>query len=146
MMVELDVFAETLKKKKLKMTEQRKLILAAFLGTEDHVSLEELYEIVRKKDPTVGQATVFRTMKLLVEAGFAGTMDAGDKTTRYEHSYNHSHHDHLVCVKCGSVIDFQSKKIESLQNAVSEEHDFQLTGHRLELYGVCSACRNKEKP
>ena len=136
-------FSEYLKRKGLRVTPQRMKILNAFLRTEEHVSMEELFLIVRKTDSTVGQVTVYRTLKLLCEAGIASAVNFEEGLVRYEPRDMH-HHDHLVCEKCGRKIEFVNEAIEKLQEAVCLEHNFLPTAHHMVLYGICSECRSKE--
>ena len=98
---EQEVFLKHIQKKGLKRTSQRDLILDVFLRTEAHLSHEDLYRLVQKEDPTVGQTTVYRTLKLLTEAGLAREVRFGDGRTHYEHNYKHQHHDHMICTECG---------------------------------------------
>ena len=81
-------------------------------------------------------------MKLLSEAGLCRELQLEDGTTRYEHLYNHKHHDHLICTKCGKFIEIESPQIEALQEKLAKENGFVLLKHRLELYGICSTCNN----
>jgi Fur family ferric uptake transcriptional regulator len=131
---------EHLKNKGLKMTPQRRVILDQFLDNEGHLSAEELYHIVRQTDPVVGQATVYRTVKLLAEAGIAKKVDFGDGVARYESRYGVSHHDHLVCEECSRHVEFVDPDIEKLQEKQAGAHGFRLTSHRMVLYGICPDC------
>ncbi len=140
---ELKIFINFLKKKKLKFTGQRKQILDVFLKTEKHLSAEDLYEIVRKRNPGIGHATVFRTLNILCEAGIANKVDLGDGKRRYEHRHDHRHHDHLVCVKCGSFIEAVDPKIEKLQEELCRKHGFLPQRHKMDIFGVCKKCRKK---
>lgn len=118
----------------------RERILEEFLKVRTHVSAQELTMLLRDKYPDVGQATVFRALKLFIEAGLANAIDFGDGTIRYEQSYARSHHDHLLCRTCGRIEEFYCREIEALQQAISRKYGFRLTGHRLELFGECSQC------
>ncbi|MDA8168946.1 MAG: Fur family transcriptional regulator [Nitrospiraceae bacterium] len=128
----------------LKMTRQRGLILEIFLKKEGHISPEELYSLVRKKDATVGRATVYRMLKLLKEADIAREVDFGDGFSRYEHKYGHAHHDHLICTKCGKTMEVVDEEIEALQEKLAGRHGFSLTSHEMDLFGLCPECREKE--
>ena len=139
------VFIEFLSTRDLKFTSQRKLILSVFLKKEGHVSSEQLYDMVKRKDRSIGQATVYRTMKLLSESGIAREVDFGDGVVRYEHKYGHDHHDHLICERCGKNIEVLDFKIETQQEKLAKKHGFVLTGHKMYLYGICSTCRTKKK-
>lgn len=125
----------------LKMTPQRRLILDCFLDAGGHLSAEELYDKVRRTEPTIGQATVYRTLKLLAEAGIAKTVDFGEGIARYEPRYGQSHHDHLVCERCRRQVEFVDEEIEKLQDKQAGLHGFRLTSHRMVLYGICPDCR-----
>ena len=138
---EKGIFINYLKKRDLKLTGQREKILDIFLKTDKHLSVEDLYSIVKRKDPRIGQATVFRTLKLLCEAQLAKVVDFGDKKVRYEHSYGHRHHDHLICNKCGKSIEVMNSKIEKLQEGLCKEKDFLVERHSLEIFGICKNCR-----
>ena len=122
----------------LKQTRQREAILDVFLSAGGHLTSEELLQAVRKLHPSIGYTTVYRTMKLLSEAGLASERHFDDGITRYE--IEHEHHDHLVCVKCGKIIEFECKAIEASQNEIAERHGFRILRHRHELYGHCAAC------
>lgn len=124
----------------LKMTKARETVLEAFLGLESHVSADSIYEAARLIDPGIGQATVFRTVKLLSNAGLAREACRDDGARRYEHAYNHAHHDHLTCTRCGSIIEFNDAAIERAQEAVYGRYGFVPGGHRLELFGLCPSC------
>ena len=129
-----------LKSRGLKMTKARDTVLAAFLGLESHVSADAVYEAARLIDPGIGQATVFRTIKLLSDSGLAREACRDDGARRYEHAYNHAHHDHLTCVLCGAVVEFIDPEIERAQESVYSRYGFTSSGHRLELYGLCPQC------
>ncbi|MCR9095941.1 MAG: transcriptional repressor [bacterium] len=137
--VELEALATYLEKNHLKQTKQRELILHTFLDANRHVTSEDLYQAVRKEHSNIGYTTVYRTMKLLVEAGLATERHFDDGITRYE--IEHEHHDHLVCVKCGKIQEFECEEIEERQREVATEHGFEILRHRHELYGHCSSCR-----
>lgn len=129
----------------LKLTKQREYILYAFLNTEKHVTAEGLLYIVRKhkKEDGIGLSTIYRTMKLLCDCGLAQERMFGDGQSRFEHYYNHSHHDHMVCTVCGNITEFEDDRIEKLQEEVAKQYDFDVFSHRLELFGQCSKCMEK---
>lgn len=138
-------FSTFLQNTGLRVTHQRLLILNVFLKSERHLTPEELYTIVKKKDPSVGQATVYRTLKLLSDSGIAMEVDFGDGVMRYEHKFGHDHHDHLICERCKKSIEVVDEKIERLQEGLAIKHGFQLTGHKMYLFGVCSKCKKRGK-
>ncbi|MFZ2418542.1 MAG: Fur family transcriptional regulator [Smithellaceae bacterium] len=143
--IEKNIFHKYLGKHDMRDTSQRELILEVFLKREEHVSAEELYDVVKKRDSSLGQATVYRVLKLIVEAGLAREVDLGDGVMRYEHNYNHPHHDHLVCRGCGKTIEVFDSVIEELQKRVAESYGFELTDHEMYLYGFCENCRKRKQ-
>jgi Fur family transcriptional regulator, ferric uptake regulator len=140
---EQEIFLEHLRRQGLKRTEQRDLILDVFLRTEGHVTGEDLYSLVRRQDPSVGQTTVYRTLRLLTDAGLAREARFGDGRVHYEHHYKHQHHDHMICSECGRVIEFYSPELEAIQDAMAAKHKFELTSHLLRMIGVCAECRRQ---
>jgi Fur family ferric uptake transcriptional regulator len=131
----------------LRSTDQRRLIVETFFGMTSHVSIEELLAEVRRADPKVGYATVYRTLKLLAECDVAHERHFGDGLTRYELADgDHDHHDHLICVSCQLIIEFEEPRIEALQEAVAKTHGFVLRSHKHEMYGVCPDCQKNGKP
>ena len=132
-------------KKGLRSTDQRRLIVETFFSAPNHVSIEELLATVRAQDPRVGYATVYRTLKLLAECGVAFERRFGDGLTRYELADDTSHHDHLICVDCGSITEFEEPRIEEIQEEVAAKAGFLLRSHKHEMYGVCPDCQNKQQ-
>lgn len=141
----LDKFYDYLGSRSLKNTPQRRLIVQTFLNTNEHVTTEDLYGLVRKKDDKIGQATVYRTLRLLCDSGIARELHFGDGTARYEPICEDSHHDHLICNGCGKNIEFYDDDIERLQEELAKKHGFTLTSHRMYLYGVCPDCAKSLK-
>ncbi len=138
---EREIFLEHIQKSGLRRTAQRDLIMEIFLRTEEHLTSEDLYWLVQKEDPTVGNTTVYRTLKLLTEAGLAREVRFGDNKTYYEHHYNHEHHDHMICTECGRVFEFFSAAIESLQDKMADKLGFHPTHHSLRIWGLCNECQ-----
>jgi Fur family transcriptional regulator, ferric uptake regulator len=138
----LDAYIE---REGLKHSRQRELIVEAFFGMNGHVTVEELVARVRKDDPRVSLATVYRTMKLLAECGLASARQFGDGQTRYEAAAGREHHDHLICRICGDIVEFSNDRIEALQDAIAKHHGFEVESHKLELYGRCAQCRRSPR-
>ena len=136
-----DELADYLARNGLKHTRQREAILDAFLEATGHVTSEDLYERVRAESPEIGAATVYRTLKLFVDAGIANAHHFRDGITLYE--IEGRHHDHLICVGCGAIIEFRNEVIEAEQRKVGEKFGYRLTQHRLHLYGYCPGCQEK---
>lgn len=146
-------WAEFLKSHRLNTTDQREAIVDAFLRTTGHVSIDELLARVRRRHPGIGYATVYRTLRLLVESGLATERQFGDNQTRYEVATEH--HDHLICVKCGLILEFESPEIERLQEEIARRlGGFTVLRHKHELYCLCpraagvpgGACPNEDRP
>ena len=125
----------------LKHSRQRDRIAEAFFAMGGHVSVEELVARVRRFDPRISVATVYRTMKLLADCGLAVPRHFGGGQARYEAAAGRAHHDHLICTGCGRIVEFENEKIEELQIRVARSHGFEVESHKLELYGRCGRCR-----
>ena len=122
--------------RRLNVTAQREAIVEQFLRTREHVSIDELLLKVRKRQPKVGYATVYRTLKLLVESGLAIERQFGDGQARFEVAGEH--HDHLICAKCGLILEFEDDEIERLQEKIAQRlGGFAVIRHRHELYALC---------
>lgn len=119
----------------LRMTEQRRTIAQVLEAAEDHPDVEELYRRAVEADPKISLATVYRTVKLLEETGILEKHEFGDGRARYEDA-ERDHHDHLIDMHSGEVIEFVDAEIEALQEKIAEKLGYELRGHRLELYGV----------
>jgi len=127
----------------LRSTEQRRLVTEKFFASSDHLSIEDLLEEVRLTEPKIGYATVYRTLKLLKDCGLAFERHFGDGVSRYEVAWADEHHDHMICVECERIVEFEDDAIEDLQHKVSSRLGFKLVRHKLELYGVCAECQAK---
>jgi Fur family transcriptional regulator, ferric uptake regulator len=134
---------EHLRRRGLRWSSTRDAVVDAFLGAPHHVSVDELLARVRRREPGVGHATVYRTLRLLEETGLATSHQFGDGPTRYEPSAGTRHHDHLVCTGCGVIVEFEEPEIERLQDEVARDRGFVTESHRLELYGRCPTCRDR---
>lgn len=119
----------------MKMTEQRRVIARVMSDADDHPDVEEVYRRSAQVDSRISIATVYRTMRLLEEAGIVARHDFGDGRARYEEAPS-THHDHLIDIKSGKVIEFRNEEIEKLQKEVARSHGYKLVDHRLELYAV----------
>ncbi|MBD9374049.1 transcriptional repressor [Rhizobium sp. ARZ01] len=119
----------------MRMTEQRRVIARVLENSADHPDVEELYRRSSDVDPGISISTVYRTVKLFEDAGIIERHDFRDGRSRYE-TVPEEHHDHLIDLKSGRVIEFHSSEIEALQERIAREHGFKLVDHRLELYGV----------
>lgn len=140
---QLSLFMDFMGRKGLNTTSQRKAIAEAFFQYPGHHSLEEFYKEICRKDPGIGQTTVYRTLKLLCEAGLANEIQFSDNITRYEVAMPDGHHDHLVCLGCGKIVEIYDGRIEAIQKELAERNNFILKGHSHNLYGLCDACGTK---
>ena len=137
----LNRFKETLKKEGLKYTPQRTAVLEEIIKDKGHRESEEIYLALKKRGQHVSRATVYRTMDILVNNGFARKMNLGDGRARYESKVNSPHHDHLVCMDCGLIVEFMDQKIEDLQDKIAIQYNFQLKRHIHQLFGLCKKCQ-----
>ena len=126
---------------KLRKSGQRDAIVAAIIDQKTHFSVDQLHNCIKQRNPEIGIATIYRTVKLLLDAKIVKECTI-DGTPRYE-IITGSHHDHLVCTRCGSTVEISSEIIEREQISIAEKHGFELTDHSLVLMGICSACRKK---
>jgi Fur family ferric uptake transcriptional regulator len=140
---EQEIFGDYIKAEGLKSTAQRTAILQAFLSTDRHVSVEDVYLIVNRSKRKVGFATVYRTMKLIADCGLAREVRFDDGISRFEHTVGRRHHHHLVCKKCRKVIEFSSTEMDAIEQAIAKTHGFEPESHRFEIFGVCKDCRDK---
>lgn len=138
----LDIYRMYAKNKGLKSTSQRSDIVKTFLNSAGHLSVEDLHHLVQEVNRKIGYATVYRTLKILAECGLAIERRFDDGQTRYEHMEPEEHHDHLICLGCSNIIEFEDERIESLQDEIAKNLDFRVVNHNLELYGYCSSCKN----
>ncbi|MBI5810232.1 MAG: transcriptional repressor [Deltaproteobacteria bacterium] len=136
----MEILKSYIESKGLKSTTQRDYIADVFFKANTHISLDELLKKVKRKTPNIGYATVYRTMRLLTESGLAVTRDFGDGQTRYENLPEDGHHDHIICIKCSKIAEFQNPRIEQLQAESAKKLGFTVINHKLELYGYCSGC------
>ena len=140
-----DLFKERIYEVGLKATRQREEILNIFLNSSGHKNLGQIYAQVSKINPKIGYTTVYRTLKLLTRLGMATQRKFADGETRYEPTSEGSHHDHLICLDCGKIIEFEDQTLEALQNGVAQRHRFKIFHHRMELYGRCEECNLKKR-
>jgi Fur family ferric uptake transcriptional regulator len=137
---EQKIFDHFVKNSGLKHSDQRSQILLTFLKTEMHLTADELYRLVKKRNPSVGVATVYRALKLICESGLGRELRLDNNSVRYEHLYNHEHHDHLYCVNCGELTEVVDPEIEKLQEKLAKKNGFKMNGHRLLIHGLCREC------
>ena len=142
-------FKQALKNENLRLTVQRRAILADVLGSDKHREIDEIYLSLKKAGIPVSRATIYRTLDILEQVGFVLKMDIGDGRFRYENNLtidrgegHRAHHDHMICERCGKIIEFIDLEIERRQDKIAAKHGFKLLRHSHQLYGICSECRN----
>lgn len=140
----LDRFQKYLREQNLRMTPERRTVLDVILSREGHFDAEELLQFLRRRQKPVSRATLYRTLDHLRGAGLVKMHRFGRGHALFEHVYGRKHHDHLVCDRCGRVIEFVNEEIERLQELVCDQHDFRSTNHVMQIFGVCSECRKEE--
>ena len=138
-------FREYLKGRNLRLTPERRTVLETMLRREGHFDAEELLQFVRRRNKTVSRATLYRTLDHLRGAGLVWMHRFGGGHALYEHVYGRKHHDHMICDRCQRVIEFMNDEIETLQEEVCHAHDFESTRHVMQIFGICSECRKKER-
>src|SRR6476660_4488644 len=124
-----------------KRSGKRDFIVNTFLRQEGHLSAEELVDLIRTEDARISRATVYRTLQWMVDAGIARRVDFGEGRFRFEHSYRHPRHFHLICKTCGQSFEFLSSDIEALIEEVASARQFQARSSVLQIYGTCDSCR-----
>lgn len=134
---------EYIRRKNLRWTEQRQTIVQELLKARQHLTTDELYKKVQKRDPSIGYATVARTLHFLVDAGFCEQVDISDGSMRYEVVCGHDHHDHLICNVCGKFIEIFSSELEKIQADLVRQYGFQEISHKLQIFGTCADCQKK---
>ena len=139
---EKEVFAAYIARNRLKRSDQREVILDAFLRSERHLSVDDLLHLVQRRRPDIGRTTVYRTLKLLQSAGLARELVLQGET-RFEHDYKREHHDHFICQSCGEIFEFSSPEIERLQDEIAADIGFVIEGHRHQIYGQCRRCSSR---
>ena len=131
------------KKRGVRWTTQRQVIVEQFLLAGEHLTAEDLHRRAREVDPAIGAATVYRTLNLLVEIGVAQRVRFGSGSAAFEPSLGRAHHDHLICLSCGLVVEFEDEQIERRQRKIAQGHGFVLRHHRLEMFGLCTRCQQR---
>lgn len=136
----LQFLREKAKEDGMRHTPQRDAIVEALFSAGGHMTVDELYAVLHKKHPEMGIATVHRTLKLLCRYGLAEEMKIGNSKAKYEAKLGKEHHDHLICVNCGTIIEVHDERIEELQSIMANKEDFKPLYHSLEIFGLCKKC------
>ncbi len=139
----LDGFRRYLREHGLPVTTQREQVAEVILQSLGHLSVDDIERQLRERDLKIGKATVYRTLEILAKSGLITERDFNEGFHRYERVPGHPHHEHLICLRCGRVIEFTNEQLERLKTMIADEHGFQHHHHRLEIYGVCRECRRQ---
>jgi|YelNatPaOPRAMG01_1025707.scaffolds.fasta_scaffold01272_10 Fur family ferric uptake transcriptional regulator len=129
----------------LKSSKKRQFIIGYFLKQDSHISAEELYNQIKNKIPGIGYSTVYRTLKLLAECGLAIPQYFEKRLVRFEPIHKKEHHDHLICIECGKIIEFTCGEIEKMQETIAQRYKFHIKNHKLEIYGLCLNCAKRRR-
>ncbi|MDX1809399.1 MAG: transcriptional repressor [Sulfurospirillaceae bacterium] len=142
----IEEFKDVLKKNLLKFTRQREIVIQTLYNFPEHFSPEELYMLIKSNHPklNIGIATIYRTLNLLEDSNIVTSLSFGQAGKKFELA-NKPHHDHLICKNCGLIIEFEDKDIEKKQEKIAETNGFKLTGHIMQLYGICTKCLSRTK-
>lgn len=138
-----NVFREFLRDRGLKYTGEREMIVQAVMRNPEHFEAEQLLLDMRQAREKVGKATVYRTLKLLVECGIVKEVHFSNKQVHYEHTYGQDPHDHMVCRRCGRIIEFDASEVVRLRTVLAANRNFKALSHRFQIVGLCQACVQK---
>lgn len=129
----------------LKYSRQREIVLGHFLETSGHMTVDDLYRVIRRTDPGIGRTTIYRALKVFVDAQLASAIELKDGLTRFEHKFRHAHHDHMICTECGTILEFLSPEIERLQDEIADAYGFTIESHRHQIFGRCQKCNRADR-
>jgi len=138
-----EAFRAFLRSRRIKYTQARRKILDAVLSLHEHFEAEQLFYLLRERGEKVGKATVYRTLPLLVECGILKQVRFDDTRAHYEHAFGEGPHDHMVCRRCGRIIEFSTDEVIELGRRIARRHHFHMIGHRFQLTGLCWECSVK---
>jgi len=139
----LESFRRYLREHSLPVTTQREQVAEVIFTAPGHLSAEDVERALRERGLRVGKATVYRTLDLLAESGMVSRRDFGEGFRRYERAPGRAHHEHLICVRCGKVIEFVNERLERMKALIAEEYGFRHHHHRLEIFGTCPECQQQ---
>lgn len=140
----LERFTRYLRDRRLPVTRQRLEVAQSIVRMADHPSVDRIQRDLSQRGVRVGTATVYRTLDLLVESGLVRQHDFGDGFRRFEAVGEHAHHEHLICQRCGQVVEFTNERLERMVEMIADEMAFLPRRHRVEIYGLCAECRRRD--
>ena len=139
------ILDEHLLQLRLKQSSQRDTVLRVFLAAGDHLTTQELHNLVIKQAPSIGYTTVYRALRLFTQCGLATEVEFKDGVARFEHGLNRRSHHHMICASCGDSVEFFSAEIEEIVHRIGKRFRYETTTHRFQIYGTCEACLQKRK-
>ena len=137
----MQILKEALQKEGLRYTQQRQEIWNELCSSDEHRDAEEIFFTLQKRGLGISRATVYRTIDVLVKNKLIDKLDIGDGRARFEYNEKYLHHDHLVCTRCGKIVEFYNDEIEELQNEIAKQYKFTLLDNRHQLFGICKDCQ-----
>ncbi|MBC8313148.1 MAG: transcriptional repressor [Candidatus Cloacimonetes bacterium] len=140
---EVRKFQEFVRRNKLLWSNEREIIAEQVFENHFHFTADELFIQLDQKGKNISRATVYRTLDLLERGKLVGKIQLQSGKHIYEHIFGHQHHDHLICQECGKIIEFHNDKMEKIQKKISRKENFEMQGHCLKIYGICSKCQKK---
>ncbi|SMC09854.1 Fur family transcriptional regulator [Nitratiruptor tergarcus] len=140
----LDELKTIVKKRGLKYSTQREQILKVLFNAKNHLTPEEIYQEVKKENTSIGLATVYRTLSFLESEDIVSSISFGSEGKKYELNRG-EHHDHMICIKCGKIIEFFNEELERLQEEIAKKENFKLITHQMNMYGICEECQKKDQ-
>lgn len=142
---EIEIFRDYVRKKRLRNTPERELIIEEIFSKQDHFDIDELYLRLREKNQKISKASIYRTIPLLIESGLIQEVFFEDRHLHYEHIHGREHHCHLHCLNCRKIIEFQDRHLKIIEKGLSWKFKFDITSHKLEVYGYCEKCKKDKK-
>jgi len=140
-----EAFRDFLGERKMRNTGQRDKVLNTLLAANRHISAADLYILIKAQMPSIGYATVCRNLKLLCEMGLAREIKIGNSKSLYEAKLLQEHHDHLICLSCGALLEFYDEALERLQEDIAKANNFHVSWHKMEIYGHCERCAQEQE-
>lgn len=140
----LEAFRRYLREHNLPVTGQRELVAEVLFGSGGHLSADDIERKLKERGAHVGKATVYRTLELLAQSGMITPRDFGEGFRRYERAPGRRHHEHLICMRCGKVVEFVNERLERMKALIAEEYGFRHHHHRLEIFGTCPECQQRD--
>jgi len=140
----LESFRRYLREHNLPVTSQREVVAEVLFTADGHLSADDIDRMLRERGAHVGKATVYRTLDLLSQSGMVAARDFGEGFRRYERAPGRRHHEHLICLRCGKVVEFVNERLERMKTLIAEEYGFRHHHHRLEIFGTCPECQQRD--